>query len=107
MSLFASWVPWAILSALFAALTAMFAKVGVRDVDSDFAMAIRTIVVASLVVPLVLVAGKWSNPVSLPSRTLMFLALSAFATGASWLCHFKAFQLGDVFKVALLTRQAW
>lgn len=104
MSVPASWVLWALLSASFAALTAIFAKVGVEEVDSDLAMAIRTVVVAVLVVPFVLVAGKWSNPLALPGRTLMFLVLSALATGASWLCYFKALQLGDVSKVALVDK---
>ena len=104
MSVPASWVLWALLSAAFAALTAIFAKVGVEEVDSDLAMAIRTVVVAVLVVPFVLVAGKWSNPLALPGRTLMFLVLSALATGASWLCYFKALQLGDVSKVALVDK---
>ena len=104
MSVPASWVLWALLSASFAALTAIFAKVGVEEVDSDLAMAIRTVVVAVLVVPFVLVAGKWSNPLALPGKTLMFLVLSALATGASWLCYFKALQLGDVSKVALVDK---
>ena len=100
----ASWVPWALLSASFAALTAILAKVGVEEVDSDLAMAIRTVVVAALVVPFVLIAGKWSNPLALPGRTLTFLVLSALATGASWLCYFRALQLGDVSKVALVDK---
>ena len=104
MSISASWVPWALLSAFFAALTAVLAKVGVKEVDSDLAMAIRTIVVAVLVVPFVVIAGKWSNPLALPGRTLTFLVLSALATGASWLCYFKALQLGDVSKVAFVDK---
>lgn len=104
MSLTASWIPWALLSAVFAALTAILAKVGVKHVDSDLAMAIRTAIVAALVVPFVLIAGKWSNPLALPGRTLLFLVLSALATGASWLCYFKALQLGEVSKVALVDK---
>lgn len=96
----ASWVTWALLSAGFAALTAVFAKVGVQDVDSDLAMAVRTLIVAALIVPFVIAAGKWSNPLLLPGRTLVFLALSAIATGASWLCYFRALQLGDASLVA-------
>lgn len=101
---FPSWVVWALLSASFAALTAVFAKVGVRGVDSDLAMALRTLIVALLIVPFVLVTGKWSNPFSLAPRTQLFLTLSAVATGASWLCYFRALQLGDVTKVALLDK---
>lgn len=100
MSYSTSWTFWAFLSACFAALTAVFAKVGVQNVDSDLAMAIRTIIVASLIVPFVLIAGKWSNPLVLPGRTLAFLALSALATGASWLCYFRALQLGNASLVA-------
>jgi bacterial/archaeal transporter family protein len=94
------WLFWALLSALFAALTAIFAKVGVQNVDSDLATLIRTLV---LIVPLALfvwMAGKWSNPFALSTKTLVFLALSALATGASWLCYFRALQLGDAAKVA-------
>lgn len=96
----ATWTLWAGLSAVFAALTAIFAKLGVEDVDSDLATAIRTVIVALLIVPLVLITGKWSNPLALPWRTLMFLGLSALATGASWLCYFRALQLGHAYQVA-------
>jgi len=99
-----AWFVWAALSACFAALTAIFAKAGVRDIDSDLAMAVRTIVVALLVVPFVLVAGKWSNPFVLPMRAKAFLLLSALATGASWLCYFRAIQIGDLSKVALVDK---
>lgn len=75
------WLLWAGLSAVFAALTALFAKVGVKGVDSDLAMAIRTLVVAAVILPLVVVTGKWSNPLLLPGRTQLFLVLSALATG--------------------------
>lgn len=94
------WLFWALLSALFAALTAIFAKIGIEHVDSDLATLIRTFV---LIVPLALFvwfAGKWDNPFSLPGKTLAFLALSALATGASWICYFRALQLGDAAKVA-------
>lgn len=101
---FPSWVVWALLSASFAALTAVFAKVGVRDIDSDLAMALRTLIVALLIVPFVLVTGKWSNPLALAPRAQLFLTLSAVATGASWLCYFRALQLGDVTKVAVLDK---
>ncbi|MGO4550271.1 EamA family transporter [Lysobacter sp. 2RAF19] len=101
-----SWIPWALLSATFAALTAVFAKVGAHEVDSNLAMAIRTLIVALVLVPLVVVTGKWSNPMALPGRTLVFLALSALATGASWLCYFKALQLGEVTKVALVDKSS-
>jgi transporter family protein len=94
------WLFWALLSALFAALTAIFAKVGIERVDSDLATLIRTCI---LLVPLTLFvwfAGKWSNPLQLSGKTLGFLTLSALATGASWLCYFRALQLGEAAKVA-------
>lgn len=94
------WLFWALLSALFAALTAIFAKIGIEHVDSDLATLIRTFV---LIVPLALFvwfAGKWNNPFALPGKTLVFLTLSALATGASWICYFRALQLGEAAKVA-------
>ena len=94
------WLLWAGLSAVFAALTALFAKVGVKGVDPDLAMAIRTLVVAAVILPLVVVTGKWSNPLLLPGRTQLFLVLSALATGASWLFYFRALQSGELAKVA-------
>ncbi len=100
MSTSTSWAFWALLSACFAALTAVFAKVGVAGVDSDLATLVRTVIVAAVLLPFVWLAGKWSNPLALPPRALLFLALSALATGASWLCYFRALQLGDAAKVA-------
>jgi transporter family protein len=95
-----SWFFWAILSAIFAAMTAILAKVGVRHIDADLATLIRTIVVALVLIPLVVVTGKWIPPWQLPGRTLLFLFLSALATGASWVCYFRALQLGDASLVA-------
>ncbi|KUP03419.1 transporter [Stenotrophomonas maltophilia] len=97
------WLLWAGLSAVFAALTALFAKVGVKGVDPDLAMAIRTLVVA-VILPLVVVTGKWSNPLLLPGRTQLFLVLSALATGASWLFYFRALQSGELAKVAVVDK---
>lgn len=94
------WLIWALLSAVFAALTAVLAKLGVKQVDADLAMALRTLVVAALILPMVWITGKWSNPLHLPARTLGYLALSAVATGASWLCYFRALQVGEAFRVA-------
>ena len=83
------------LSAVFAALTAVFAKLGVTGVDSDLATLIRTAIVLLLLAPLVWATGKWSDPFALPPRTLLFLALSALATAASWICYYRALQVGD------------
>ena len=100
MSLVSSWQLWAILSAAFAALTAIFAKVGVQGVDSDFATLIRTLVVVVALGGIVLATGKWQAPGSIGARTYFFLVLSGLGTGASWLCYFRALQIGDAARVA-------
>lgn len=94
------WFFWAALSACFAALTAIFAKIGITGVDSDFATLIRTLVITAVLAPFVWFAGKWSNPFTMPARSLLFIGLSAVATGASWICYFRALQLGEASKVA-------
>lgn len=95
-----SWFFWAVLSACFAALTAIFAKVGIQGVDSDFATLIRTIFIFVVLAVFVFWTGKWSDPRAFSGRTLTFLGLSALATGASWVCYFRALQIGDASKVA-------
>ena len=94
------WFHWALLSAVFAALTAIFAKIGLRGVDSDFATLIRTVVILVVLAGFVCAAGKWSDPFALAPRTWVFLILSGLATGASWICYFRALKLGDASKVA-------
>lgn len=96
----ANWFYWALSSAVFAALTAIFAKIGIEDVNSDLATLVRTAVVILILGAFVGLTGNWSNPFLLPSRTLLFLALSGVATGASWVCYFRALQIGDASKVA-------
>ncbi|MBX3636388.1 MAG: EamA family transporter [Rubrivivax sp.] len=100
MSTSSSWFTWAALSAAFAALTAIFAKVGIEGVDSDLATLVRTFIILFVLGGFVWFAGKWSNPLALPARTWVFLGLSALATGASWVCYFRALQLGDASQVA-------
>lgn len=95
-----SWLFWAILAAVFAALTAIFGKVGVADINSDYATFIRTIVVVVALGFLVWLTGKTQPISALSPKTLIFLVLSGLATGASWLCYFKALQLGKVSQVA-------
>lgn len=95
-----SWFAWAVLSAVFAALTAVFAKIGLQGVDSDLATLIRTAVIILALACFVWVTGKWSNPSALGSRTWLFLVLSGLATGASWICYFRALKLGEASKVA-------
>ncbi|MDR3368870.1 EamA family transporter [Rhodoferax sp.] len=94
------WFYWALLSAIFAALTAIFAKIGIQGVDSDLATLIRTVIIMVVLSAFVWYAGKWSNPFTLSSKTWIFLSLSGLATGASWVCYFRALQLGDASKVA-------
>ncbi|MDA0242950.1 MAG: EamA family transporter [Chloroflexi bacterium] len=94
------WLFWALLSAVFAALTAIFAKIGIKGVDSDLATLVRTIIIVFVLGCFVWFAGKWSNPLELPAKTWVFLSLSAFATGASWVCYFRALQIGEASKVA-------
>ena len=95
-----SWLVWAALSAGFAALTTIFAKLGVEGVDSDLATLVRTIIIVFVLGGFLWSAGRWSNPFALSSRTWVFLGLSAVATGASWVCYFRALQLGEASKVA-------
>jgi transporter family protein len=95
-----NWFFWAALSAAFAALTAIFAKIGIQGVDSDLATLVRTVIIVFVLAAFVWFAGKWSNPLALSTKTWVFLSLSALATGASWVCYFRALQLGDASKVA-------
>jgi len=96
----AGWLPWALLSAVFAALTAIFAKVGLEGVDSDFATLIRTVVIVLVLGAFVYVAGKWQGLSVIAGRSGFFLVLSALATGASWVCYYRALKLGDAVNVA-------
>lgn len=86
------WFSWAILSAVFAAMTAIFAKVGLKGVDSDYATLFRTFVIILVLGVFVAVSKKWRNPFTLSSQTVTFLVLSGLATGASWVCYFRAFE---------------
>lgn len=94
------WFYWALLSAVFAAATAIFAKIGLEGVDSDYATLIRTFVILLVLSGFVYFTGKWSDPFALSRKNWLFLSLSGLATGASWVCYFRALQLGDASKVA-------
>ena len=98
--LLASWQLWALLSAAFAALTAIFAKVGVEHVNSDFATLVRTIVVVVALTAILAATNQFQPLGSISGRTYLFLTLSGLATGASWLCYFRALKLGDASRVA-------
>lgn len=95
-----NWFFWAALSAVFAALTAIFAKIGIQGVNSDLATLVRTAVVVFVLAAFVWLTGSWSDPFLLPSKTWLFFILSALATGASWVCYFRALQIGEASKVA-------
>ena len=97
---FSSWQAWAFLSAIFAALTAIFAKVGVEGINSDLATLIRTAVVLITLSLILLATGQLTSPGPISARSWLFLVLSALGTGASWLCYFRALKLGPATLVA-------
>ena len=99
-----TWIGWALLSALFAAATALLAKVGVAHVDSNLATAVRTSVVMVFAWGIALALGKHGELRQLDRRTILFLVLSGLATGLSWLCYFRALQLGPASRVAPLDK---
>ena len=95
-----TWQLWALLSAVFAALTAIFAKIGVENVNADFATFIRTIVILLTLALILLATGQFQAPGSVAGRTYLFLLLSGLATGGSWICYFRALKLGNAAQVA-------
>jgi len=95
-----SWQGWALAAAAFAALTAIFGKIGVQGINSDFATLIRTVVILLFSLTLVTVTGQFQPTGSISAKTWLFLILSGLATGASWLCYFRALQIGDAGRVA-------
>jgi transporter family protein len=101
-----SWWIYALLSALFAALTAILAKLGLKGVDSDLATAVRTVFILVIAWALVFARGQAGGVTSLSRRTLLFLALSAAATGLSWICYFRALQAGPVGPVAAIDKSS-
>src|ERR1700740_2824245 len=97
---FNSWQLWAILSAVFAALTAIFAKVGVEGINSDLATLIRTVIVLITLSLILFATGQFSQPGPIAAKSWLFLLLSGLGTGASWLCYFRALKLGPATLVA-------
>lgn len=95
-----SWQVYALGAAFFAGLTAIFGKVGVNDLNSNLATFIRTIVVLIVSGILISFRSEWIRPASLPTKSILFLVLSGIATGFSWLCYYRALQLGPASKVA-------
>ncbi len=100
MTIYSTWQFWAVLSAVFAALTAIFAKIGIENINSDFATFIRTIVILVTLGFILLATGQFQNPGEISSRTYLFLLLSGLATGASWICYFRALKIGAAAQVA-------
>ncbi len=99
-SFFSSWTFWALLSAAFAALTAIFAKIGISGINSDFATLLRTVVVLISLALILYATGQYQSLGSISGRSYLFLILSGLATGASWICYFRALQLGQASLVA-------
>ena len=105
-NLIEAWQFWALLSAAFAALTAIFAKVGVSDINPDFATFIRTIVIFVVLAAILSMIDGWQPLDAITPKTWIFLALSGLATGASWICYFRALKLGDAARVAPLDKMS-
>ena len=99
-SIWSQWQIWAVLAAVTAALTSLLAKIGVQGVPSNLATLLRTVVVLLLLFAVVFGRGEWQSPLDLPRRSLLFLLFSGLATGVSWLCWFRAIQLGPLAQVA-------
>jgi transporter family protein len=100
MNGFASWVWFALGSAFFAALTALFGKLGVAGINSNMATLIRTVVILAVTAGIVSMRSEWQKPSSISAHSWLYLILSGIATGLSWLCYYRALQLGPVSKVA-------
>jgi len=100
VSALSSWQFWALLSAAFAALTAIFAKIGIENVNADFATFIRTIVILMTLALILMVTGQFQSPGTISGRTYLFLVLSGLATGGSWICYFRALKVGQAAQVA-------
>ena len=97
---FSSWQLWALLAAAFAAMTAIFAKVGIEHIGSDFATLIRTAIILIVLCAIIAATGQYQPLRDIAPRTWLFLTLSGLATGASWLCYFRALKLGNASQVA-------
>ena len=100
MNLRESWLLFALGSAFFAALTALFGKLGVVGINSNLATFIRTIVIVFVTAGILSLRGEWARPTGLPGSSWLFLVLSGIATGLSWLCYYRALQLGPISRVA-------
>ena len=100
------WIAFAFASAFFAGITAVLAKIGIKNTDSTLATAVRTVIVLAFSWLMVFVTGSQHTISQIQEKTLLFLVLSGLATGASWLCYFRALQLGDVNRVAPIDKSS-
>lgn len=100
MNLSSSWILFAFGAAFFAGLTSLFGKIGVTDINSNLATFIRTVVILAMIAMIVSWRDEWQGPSTVSPRSWLFLTLSGMATGLSWLCFYRALQLGPVSKVA-------
>jgi bacterial/archaeal transporter family protein len=101
-----NWLFWAALAAVFAALTTIFAKIGLQGVAADMATLVRTVMVTAAMAAVVGLSGQWTTPLAYSGRTWLFLGLSALATTLSWLCFFRALQVGQASQVALVDKSS-
>jgi len=99
-NIFSLWQFWAILSAVFAAFTAIFAKIGVKEINSDFATFIRTFVILIVLGAILFATDQYQSVRTIPNKSLLFLILSGLATGGSWICYFRALKIGNASQVA-------
>ncbi len=100
------WAVFAVLSAVFAALTSILAKIGIENVDSNLATAVRTVVVVAMSWLMVFITNAQSGLTNISRKSWIFLILSGLATGASWLCYYKAIQMGEVSKVVPIDKMS-
>jgi bacterial/archaeal transporter family protein len=100
------WQAWALMSAVFAALTAIFGKIGVENIGSDFATFIRTIVILVVLAAILAATGQFEPWGRIPQRTYLFLTLSGLATGASWICYYRALKMGNASQVAPIDKMS-
>lgn len=104
--MFILWALFAVLSAVFAALTSILAKIGIENVDSNLATAVRTVVVVAMSWLMVFITNAQSGLTNISKKSWIFLILSGLATGASWLCYYKAIQMGEVSKVVPIDKMS-
>lgn len=104
--MFILWALFAVLSAVFAALTSILAKIGIENVDSNLATAVRTVVVVAMSWLMVFITNAQSGLMNINKKSWIFLILSGLATGASWLCYYKAIQMGEVSKVVPIDKMS-